>query len=188
MQKHLLTIAVATITGSLALSGQAMAEQHENENGQDNGQNQQQSVQEAQGLYATENIMGSDVYHVEDTDEDVGEVTNILVDDEGKISALVLDTGGLWGIGGDEVVVGIEHFSVETERDENATFGQGATIHRIMVDATEEELENFPSYEEDWFEEERSRLIEQRGMTGSAWQGEGVSGGTWGREGAVDEN
>lgn len=179
MQKRLLTIAAATVTGSLALGSQAVANEHENGNSQDKGQNQQPSAQQAQGLYATEDIIGSDVYHVDNTDEDVGDVENILLDDEGKISALVLSTGGLWGIGGDEVVVGIEHFSMETERDESAGFGQGAIIHRIMVDATEEELENFPSYNEGWFDDERNRLIEQRGISGGIWQ---TTGGGDGRE------
>ncbi|NIC05026.1 PRC-barrel domain-containing protein [Billgrantia bachuensis] len=182
MQKRLLTIAVAAVSGGLAFSGQAFAEQQENENGQDNGQQQEQNQQQAQsqgqGLYAAEDILDSDVYHSDNPDEDVGDVENILLDNEGKVSALVLNTGGLWGIGGDEVVVDIEHFTLETERDDNAAFGQGLVRHRILVDATEEELENFPTYDEQWFNDERNRRIEDRGagMRGGVWRTTGAAG------------
>ena len=104
MHKRTLTIAIAAITGSLAFGTQALAI----ESG-------------PQGLYAADEIIGADVYHANDTDEDIGDVEDILLDDQGQVSALVINAGGLWGMGGDEVVVDIKHFSMETERD-----GRGA--------------------------------------------------------------
>lgn len=160
MHKRTLTIAIAAITGSLAFGTQALAI----ESG-------------PQGLYSADEIIGADVYHANDTDEDIGDVEDILLDDQGQVSALVINAGGLWGMGGDEVVVDIEHFSLETERD-----GDDVS-HRILVDATEEELENFPSYDDNWFNEERERRTNE-GTGESVWltSGDmaGSSGGVYG--------
>ena len=160
MHKRTLTIAITAITGSLAFGTQAMA--------QESG---------PQGLYSADEIIGSDVYHANDTDEDVGEVEDILLDDQGQVSALIINAGGMWGMGGDDVVVGIEHFSMETEHD-----GDDVS-HRILVDATEDELENFPSYDDSWFNEERERRTNE-GTGESVWltSGDmaGSSGGVYG--------
>lgn len=160
MHKRTLTIAIAAITGSLAFGTQALA--------QESG---------PQGLYSADEIIGADVYHANDTDEDIGEVEDILLDDQGQVSALVINAGGLWGMGGDEVVVNIEHFSMETEHD-----GDDVS-YRILVDATEEELENFPNYDDTWFNEERERRTSE-GTGESVWltSGDmtGSSGGVYG--------
>ncbi|WP_111412989.1 PRC-barrel domain-containing protein [Billgrantia lactosivorans] len=149
MQKRLLTIAIAAVTGSLAFGTQAVA--------------QEDDAKAAQGLYSTDDIIGAEVYHVDDSDEEVGSVENLLLDDEGKVSAVVVNAGGLWGIGGDEVVVDVEHFSMETERDDDEV------THRIMVDASEDELEDFPEYDGEWFDEERNRRLDEGGASEGAW-------------------
>jgi hypothetical protein len=169
MQKRALTVAIAAIAGSLAFGTQAIAE----EQNQDQSQNDPQA---AQGLYSADDIIGADVYHVDDTDEEVGNVENLLLDDEGKVSAVVVSAGGVWGIGGDEVVVGVEHFTMETERDDSGTFGQDEVTHRILVDATEDELENFPSYDEQWYDDERNRRLNERGTREGVWQTTGTVG------------
>ncbi|MGR2738154.1 PRC-barrel domain-containing protein [Billgrantia sp. Q4P2] len=160
MQKRALTIAIATIAGSLALGTQAVAEN---------------DPRAAQGLYSANDIIGADVYHANDPDEEVGSVENILLDDQGQVSALIVNAGGLWGMGGDDVVVGIEHFSMETERDDDGIFGQGDVTHRILVDASEDELKNFPEYDEEWFNDERDRRISEHGGQ-SVWQTTGTAG------------
>ncbi|MCC5883793.1 MAG: PRC-barrel domain-containing protein [Halomonas sp.] len=160
MQKRTLTIAVAAIAGSLAFGTQAVADE----------------TRSAQGLYSANDIIGADVYHAADTDEEVGTVENILLDDDGQVSALIVNAGGLWGMGGDDVVVGIEHFSMETERDDDGIFGQGGVTHRILVDATEDELQNFPEYDEQWFNDERDRRTQERGDREGVWQTTGTTG------------
>ncbi|MFQ3786517.1 PRC-barrel domain-containing protein [Halomonas sp. A29] len=165
MQKRALTIAIATIAGSLALGTQAVAQD------------------EAQGLYSANDIIGANVYHANDPDEEVGSVENILLDDQGQVSALIVNAGGLWGIGGDEVVVGIEHFSMETERDDDGIFGQDDVTHRILVDASEDELESFPEYDEQWFNDERERRAGEHDGDG-VWQTTGT--GAAFRDGEAD--
>ncbi|MCE8020884.1 PRC-barrel domain containing protein [Halomonas sp. MCCC 1A11036] len=160
MQKRALTIAITAIAGSLALGTQAIA---------------QDDPQAAQGLYSADAIIGADVYHANDPDEEVGNVENILLDDQGQVSALIVNAGGLWGMGGDEVVVGIEHFTMETDRDDDGVFGQDDVTHRILVDASEDELENFPEYDEQWFNEERERRAADQDGEG-VWQTTGTAG------------
>jgi hypothetical protein len=161
MQKRALTIAVAAIAGGLAFGTQAVA---------------QDDPQAAQGLYSADDIIGADVYHVDDTDEEVGNVENILLDDDGQVSALVVNAGGFWGMGGDNVVVGVEHFTMETDRNDDGIFGQDQVTHRILVDATEEELENFPEYDEQWFGDEQDRRAQERGDQEGVWQTTGTTG------------
>lgn len=160
MNKRTLTIAIAAITSSLAFGTQAVAQEND-----------------PQGLYSADEIIGSNVYHANDTDEDVGEVEDILLDDQGQVSALIVNAGGMWGMGGEDVVVDIEHFSMETEHD-----GDDVS-HRILVDATEEELENFPSYDDSWFNDERERRAND-GTGESVWltsgSNAGSSGGVYG--------
>ncbi|MCE8013081.1 PRC-barrel domain-containing protein [Halomonas daqingensis] len=161
MQKRALTIAVAAIAGGLAFGTQAVA---------------QDDPQAAQGLYSANDIIGADVYHADDPDEEVGNVENILLDDDGQVSALVVNAGGLWGMGGDDVVVGIEHFTMETERNDDGIFDQDGVTHRILVDATEDELENFPEYDEQWFGDEQDRRTQERGDQEGVWQTTGTTG------------
>ena len=161
MQKHTLTIAVAAIAGSLAFGSQAVA---------------QDDPRAAQGLYSANDIIGADVYHANDPDEEVGSVENILLDDDGKVAALIISAGGFWGMGGDDVVVGIEHFSMETYRDDDGIFGDGDVTHRILVEATEDQLETFPEYEEEWFTTERDRRAQERGDRQGIWQTTGTAG------------
>ncbi|RCV90035.1 PRC-barrel domain-containing protein [Billgrantia montanilacus] len=163
MQKRILTIAVAAIAGGLTFGANAQ---------------QDQDVNAPQGLYSANDIIGSDVYHAEDTEEEVGTVENILLDEEMKVSALVVNAGGLWGMGGDDVVVGIDHFSMETERDDSGVFGQDDVTHRILVNATEDELQTFPEYNEDWYNNERQQRIDEHGDRESAWRTTGSTAGT----------
>lgn len=145
MKKHAMTIAVAAMAGGLAFGSQAVAEE---------------DVNAAQGLYSANDIMGATVYHADNPDDEVGTVEDILLDDNREVSSLVVNAGGLWGMGGDNVVVDVESFGLETERDGDEV------SHRIVVDASEEELENFPEYNDDWFNDER----EQRRSDGaSSW-------------------
>src|SRR5690554_4759840 len=119
MKKHAMTIAVAAMAGGLAFGSQAVAEE---------------DVNAAQGLYSANDIMGANVYHADNPDDEVGTVEDILLDDNREVSSLVVNAGGLWGVGGDNVVVDVESFGLETERDGDEV------SHRIVVDASEEEL------------------------------------------------
>ncbi|WP_197038390.1 PRC-barrel domain-containing protein [Billgrantia saliphila] len=165
MQKRLLTIAVAAVTGSLAFGTQAVA--------------QEDDAKAAQGLYSADDIIGADVYLQSDPDEDVGDVSNILLDDEQKVSKVVITTGEILGMGGREIVADVEELSLETERDD------GDTTHRILINAESEDLEGYPEYSEEWFDTEREKV---RTEGTSAWQTGTVGAGSDMGNQNVDEN
>lgn len=183
MHKRLLTIAVTAVAGSLALGGQASADQHENK---EEGQQQSHASMQAQGLYSADDLMDADVYLRDDPEENVGEVEDILLDDDQKISALVIETGEVLGMGGREIVADIKKISVESKRDDGGTWGDGYVTHRVTIDAQSEDLEEFPEYEKEWFDQEsEARRTNREGR--SAWHAGGVAGGSMSKDNTAEE-
>ena len=101
--------------------------------------------------------------------EEIGEVDDILFDEEMRISALVIESGAVLGLGGREIVVNTDQFTLETH-----TENDGDTEHRIMLEATSEEVESFPTYDRDWWEQTKANARDAWQTTKegaqSAWQ------------------
>ncbi len=157
MRKTTLTLAVAAIAGGYALGTHASDDA------------QPQGSQNPQGLYSAEDILDADVFFANNMDEEIGEVDDILFDDDMSISALVVESDAILGLGGREIVIEPEYFKLET-----TTEGDGDTEHRILIDATPEEMENFPTYDRDWWEQAKRNTREAwqstRQDVESAWQ------------------
>lgn len=150
MRKSMLTTAIGTaLLGSLAFGVQAS--------------------QEPQGMYSAEDILDAEVYFADGSGDEIGEVENILFDEEMRINALVIESGAVLGLGGREIVVGTDYFSLETH-----TESDGDTEHRIILDATAEEVEAFPAYDRDWWEQTKANARDAwettRDGAQSAWQ------------------
>jgi hypothetical protein len=149
MRNPLLTIAATALAGGLALGVQAQ--------------------DEPQGLYSANDIMGAEVLLAGSPDEVVGDVDDILLDDEMTVSSLVVESGAILGLGGREIIVEAGQFRLETR-----TEGDGVTVHRVLVEATAEEMEEFPTYDRDWMEQarENARSVWEttREEARSAWQ------------------
>lgn len=150
MRKTMLTTAIGTaLLGSLAFGVQAS--------------------EEPQGMYSAKDILDADVYFNNGSGDEIGEVDNILFDEEMRINALVIESGAVLGLGGREIVVGTDYFSLETH-----TESDGDTEHRIILDATHEEVEEFPTYNHDWWEQTkvsaRDAWETTRDGAQSAWQ------------------
>lgn len=85
-----------------------------------------------------ENLTGARVYGT--NDEDIGEIDELLLSEDGKsINQVVVDVGGFLGIGEHEVAVTMEELHIMRSED--------GTDFRVYIDATEEELEAQPEYE-----------------------------------------
>lgn len=150
MHKSILTTAVGTLLlGSLAFGVQAS--------------------DQPQGMYSAEDILDADVYFAGGSGEEIGEVENILFDEEMRITAIVVESGAVLGLGGREIVVGTDYFTLETH-----TEGDGDTEHRILLNATSEEVESFPAYDRDWWEQTKANARDAwettRDGAQSAWQ------------------
>ena len=128
-----------------------------------------QAQTEPQGMYSAEDILDADVFFANGSGEEIGDVDDILFDEEMRISALVIESGAVLGLGGREIVVDTDNFTLETH-----TESDGETEHRIMLEATSEEVESFPTYDRDWWEQTKANARDAWQTTKegaqSAWQ------------------
>lgn len=150
MRKTILTTAIGTVLlGSVAFGVQAS--------------------NQPQGMYSADDILDADVYFADGSGEEIGEVDDILFDEEMRIAALVIESGSVLGLGGREIVVGTDYFTLETH-----TESDGDIEHRIMLNATSEEVESFPTYDRDWWEQTKDNARDAwqttRDGAQSAWQ------------------
>lgn len=94
------------------------------------------SMADAQQISAEE-LQGARVYGV--NDEDLGEISNLLID-EGKLMHAVVDVGGFLGMGEKPVAVDFDKLQILKDAD-------GDDL-RVYMDATQESLEAQPEYQE----------------------------------------
>lgn len=123
----------------------------------------------AQGLYSADELMDADVY--DPNGEDIGDVEDILLGDDMSVQALVIETGTVLGLGGRDVVAKLGTFTVRTASDESEFDDIEYEVH---MEATQEELKNFPEYNQDWWSETRRDLKQAwektKQNTRSAWE------------------
>ncbi len=139
------------------------------------------SVHAAQGLYSADDLMDADVY--DNNGEEIGEVENILMDDNMSVHSLVIKTGDVLGMGGRDVVAERGTFTLRLEdEDDNEFDDQDYEIHMA---ATRDEIKALPEYDESWWnqtsdamsrawentkETSRSAWEDTKQATSSAWQ------------------
>lgn len=82
-----------------------------------------------------EDLDGARVYGV--NDEDVGEIKSLVVSADGKIESARLDVGGFLGMGEKQIEVSFDELTVLRGDDV-----------RVYIDATQEQLESRPQYNE----------------------------------------
>lgn len=84
-----------------------------------------------------ENLTGSSVYGVED--EDIGNVSDLVLDADGAVTEAVIDVGGFLGLGAKNVAISFDEIQIlRTEAGDE---------FRVYMDATQEQLEALPEYE-----------------------------------------
>lgn len=83
----------------------------------------------------TEMLTGARVYGTED--EDVGEISELLMTSDGKLDRAVIDVGGFLGMGEKPIAVPMGELTIMQNDDDV----------RVYIDATEESLESQPEYE-----------------------------------------
>ncbi|WP_299862581.1 PRC-barrel domain-containing protein [uncultured Roseobacter sp.] len=85
----------------------------------------------------TEDLTGARLYGAKD--EDIGEIDQLIVDDNGKLQQAVLDIGGFLGIGEHRIAVAMDELKILRP-------AEGGDV-RVYIDATKENLESQPEYE-----------------------------------------
>ncbi len=84
----------------------------------------------------SENLTGANVYSSED--DDVGTISELILDDQGQITQVIVDIGGFLGIGAKPVALTLDELELLQEDD-------GEDI-RAYAPMTREELEALPEY------------------------------------------
>ncbi|MFY0990215.1 PRC-barrel domain containing protein [Halomonas sp. C05BenzN] len=122
-----------------------------------------------QGLYSADALLDADAYLMSDPDERIGDVEDVLLDDDMQVQALVIESGATLGLGGREIVLDNEHYRLDARTEED-----GEPVYRLLVDASAEELGELPEYDRDWWEQARQNAAEAwestREGAQSAWQ------------------
>ena len=87
-------------------------------------------------ILTTERLTGASVY--DSTDQRVGEISELQMSDDGKISAAVVDVGGFLGMGERPVALEMNNLAILRNDAGNEV--------RVYVGMTKEELEALPEY------------------------------------------
>lgn len=139
------------------------------------------SAHAAQGLYSADDLMDADVY--DSSGEEIGEVQNILMDDNMSVHSLVIKTGDVVGMGGRDVVAERGTFTLRLEDDGDNEFDD--QDYEVHMEATRDEIKALPEYDESWWnqtsdslsqawentkETSRSAWEDTKQATSSAWQ------------------
>ncbi len=85
----------------------------------------------------TEDFVGTTVYGA--NEENVGEIGDVILSQDGKVDAVIIDVGGFLGMGEKEVAVGMDKLSFMSDED-----GE----RYLYTNFTKEQLEAAPAYDE----------------------------------------
>lgn len=122
-----------------------------------------------QGLYSTDELLDADVYAKSDSSQAIGDVEDVLLDNDMRVHALVIDTGSLLDLGDKQYVVGSEHFTVETRNGDSLDDIE----YSVRLDIDAQALGEQPEYTDTWWNQAKGNLqqawSETKEGAASAW-------------------
>ncbi|MEQ8897595.1 MAG: PRC-barrel domain-containing protein [Roseovarius sp.] len=122
------------------LTSEQMAENEGDANATDMGEETAQLSTDERGKLTAEDLEGVSVYG---TDEDrLGEISDLVLSDDGRITEVIVDVGGFLGIGEKPVALPFEDLDLQRSDEDSMTGGLRATTVY-----TSEELEGMDSWE-----------------------------------------
>ena len=90
------------------------------------------------GAFYADDVIGKTVKH-RASDDDVGEIQDLVIGEDGRILGVVITSGGFLGLGGQDVGLGWDHIEHTMEDGESVFY----------TDMDEDTLKNAPEYERD---------------------------------------
>ena len=84
----------------------------------------------------TEMLIGKSVHDTQDND--VGSIVDMLLDEDGAVSHIIIDFGGFLGIGSSQASIGFDELTILTTEDYSDV--------RVYVDATKAQIQDLPQY------------------------------------------
>lgn len=101
----------------------------------------------AEDQLTAENLIGTTVYGA--NEENVGEVGDLVLNQDGQIDAVILDVGGFLGLGEKEVAIGMDNLQFMVDENGN---------RYLYTPFTQEQLEAQPEYDEATYADSRDGM------------------------------
>lgn len=123
-----------------------------------------------QGLYSADELLDADVYSNADNAKPIGEVEDILLDDDMRVHALVIETGNLLDMGEKQYVIESGNFNVAALNSDSLD----QLEYRVTVDLSEQAITEQPAYTDNWWSETKQNARDAWKKTkeggSSAWE------------------
>ncbi len=120
-----------------------MQEQHSQLREKDRNQNrmgEERLTRLGEGHIKFANLAGTAIRNPHD--EEIGIVSDIVLDEKGRVAAIVVNTGEMMGIGGETKALSWNDMQVRRQYGENGEYN-------IIMNMSQEELENLPDFEDE---------------------------------------
>jgi len=163
-------IALAALLGfSMAATAADNDPTTRNNDSQASSQSDSQTAQ-PQGVYSTDRLIGTDVYAQGNSEDRVGEISDILLDNNMQISAFVVSDKGRLNLGGGKsFVVQPGDISIDTTQTEEPSKPE----YQATLGVTRDDLSGFPVYNDSWYSNAQTKA-------GNAWeQTKDAAGSAW---------
>ncbi|MFO8045778.1 MAG: PRC-barrel domain-containing protein [Halomonas sp.] len=140
MKKLTAFILSAAFVPALALSTSAIADKHDAKkaDGEQQMSGQQQMRSKPAGAFYADDIIGKNIKQ-RSSDEDIGEIQDLIIGEDGQVLGVVVTTGALLGLGGQEVGLAWDQVEHTVEDDESMFY----------TNVDEDTLRDSPKYERD---------------------------------------
>lgn len=123
-------------------------------------QKAEQIQSQSQGMYSADQLMDADVYGSGDAKNAIGEVEDVLLDNNMTIKSFVVETKGKMGLGGGKsYVVSPDQLTVQTLKGKEASKPE----YRVNLQMTRDELAKAPAYSDSWWSNAQEQATD-------AWQ------------------
>ena len=123
-----------------------------------------------QGLYSANELNDADVVLKATPEQHVGEVGDILIDDDMQVRALVVETDNQFGLKEKAYVIDTGEFSVETRHGDNLD----RVSYVVHLDLAQDEVGQQPEYTDTWWAETkeitRKAWVDTKQGANSAWE------------------
>lgn len=121
-----------------------------------------------EGVYSADRLLDAEVY-LSNSNEQVGEIDDVILDNDMRISAFIVETDGKFGLGGKSYVVAPDQLSVETLAGDKAT----EPNYRVTLDGDSSQLSGYPEYNDSWWNNAQTQANDAWEQTkesaGDAW-------------------
>lgn len=95
---------------------------------------------------SADTLLGTTVYGA--NDENVGEIGDVILGEDGQVDSVIIDVGGFLGMGEKEVAVGMDNLQFMSDEDGD---------YYLYTQFTQEQLEAQPEYDESTWAEQRDQ-------------------------------